>query len=112
MNEAFLVCADTAITVEYGFNSIKPNGMTYSEYRILRLLADKETLKTIAARRRVSQQAAGKAVKGLVQLGMAKKVIQEEDRRNTAISITTKGKKALIKADKALELIISDVKAA
>ena len=110
----FLDAADAVSAVEYGFNDERPKGLLYSEYRVLKCLASNETLKVVSERRNITQQAAGKALAKLVTKGLAlqnrhPKSMKNKDRRESVISITTKGETALLIADATLITIIKQV---
>jgi DNA-binding MarR family transcriptional regulator len=116
MLDDFFLAADNAINVEYGFNGIRPNGLIYSEYRVLKCLEREETLKTVSAKRKISQQATGKAVRGLVSKGFAEntqypKGTENIDRREACISRTPSGIMALDYADAVIDAVINEVAA-
>ena len=115
MLDKFLGAADAVLAVETGFNDLRPKGLCYSQYRVLRCLDSKETLKTVAKKRNITQQATGKAMKRLVTLGLAVQIKHPKgkknvDRRESSISVTDKGKDALKVADQTIKAIIKRVK--
>jgi len=114
MLDDFLKTADDALNVEYGFNDVRPKGLIYSEYRVLRCLEKHETLKSVSKRRNISQQATGKAIKGLVKKGFATNDqypigTEDIDRRECSISVTNSGLMALDYADFSINEIIDNV---
>lgn len=107
----FLETADSILAIEYAFNAEKPDGLLYSQYRVLRCLSKNETLKTVSRRRKITQQATGKAVSRLVEKGFAVRIKhplgkKNTDRRERSISVTAEGKEALKFADKAIRALI------
>jgi DNA-binding MarR family transcriptional regulator len=114
MLDTFFKSADNALNVEYGFNNIRPHGLIYSEYRVLKCLEKEETLKTVSKKRKISQQATGKAVKGLVRKGFAEntqypKGTEHKDRRESCISMTPLGIMAMDNADSIIDTVIKEV---
>lgn len=114
MLDNFLKSADNALNAEYGFNNIRPKGLIYSEYRVLKCLETRETLKSVSQRRKISQQATGKAIRGLVLKGFATNdqyPVGEKDidRRESSISVTKQGLLARDAADRSMNNIIKDV---